>query len=160
MHEYAALIARAFPGLPPDARPNLDPQVDRFVENRDHRRSQERPPVGDPVRLRDLHPHRVVGVVVDQDEAAELEGLDGILVPGGFGVRGVEGKIRAVQYARENDIPFFGICLGMQCAAIEFGRNVVGLEGAHSTEFNKATPHPVVCLLSEQVKIEYVGGSA
>lgn len=78
-----------------------------------------------------------------------LEGLDGILVPGGFGERGVEGKILAAKYARENNLPYFGICLGMQVALIEFARHVAGLEGAHSTEFQKETPHPVVGLITE-----------
>lgn len=88
-----------------------------------------------------------------------LAGYDGILVPGGFGERGVEGKIEAIRYARERGIPFFGICLGMQCAAIEFARNVVGLTGAHSSEFNKDTPHPVICLLDEQRNITDKGGT-
>lgn len=80
-----------------------------------------------------------------------LEGLDGILVPGGFGERGVEGKIMAAQYARENNLPYFGICLGMQVALIEFARHIAGLEGAHSTEFNKETLHPVVGLITEWI---------
>ncbi|MCG9737742.1 CTP synthase [Shewanella insulae] len=80
-----------------------------------------------------------------------LEGLDGILVPGGFGERGVEGKIMAAQYARENKLPYFGICLGMQVALIEFARHVAGLENAHSTEFNKDTPYPVVGLITEWI---------
>ncbi|MCE9678080.1 CTP synthase [Shewanella sp. AS1] len=80
-----------------------------------------------------------------------LAGLDGILVPGGFGQRGVEGKILAAQYARENKLPYFGICLGMQVALIEFARNVAGLENAHSTEFNPETPHPVVGLITEWI---------
>src|SRR5205823_2580970 len=88
-----------------------------------------------------------------------LSGYDGILVPGGFGERGIEGKIEAIQYARERGIPFFGICLGMQCAAIEFARHVVGLTGAHSTEFNKYTPHPVICLLDDQRNITDKGGT-
>ncbi|WP_221050727.1 CTP synthase [Shewanella carassii] len=83
-----------------------------------------------------------------------LEGLDGILVPGGFGERGVEGKILAAQYARENELPYFGICLGMQVALIEFARHVAGMEGAHSTEFNKETPFPVVGLITEWVDEE------
>lgn len=78
-----------------------------------------------------------------------LAGLDGILVPGGFGERGVEGKILAAKYARENDIPYFGICLGMQVALIEFARNVAGMVGAHSTEFNPETAYPVVGLITE-----------
>ena len=83
-----------------------------------------------------------------------LEGLDGILVPGGFGERGVEGKIMAARYARENKVPYLGICLGMQVALIEFARNVAGLEGAHSSEFNSGTDHPVVGLITEWVDEE------
>jgi len=78
-----------------------------------------------------------------------LRGLDAILVPGGFGERGVEGKIEAVRYAREHGVPYLGICLGMQLAIIEFARHVAGLEGAHSTEFDRATPHPVIALITE-----------
>ncbi|MBM3999920.1 MAG: CTP synthase [Planctomycetes bacterium] len=88
-----------------------------------------------------------------------LGGFDGVLVPGGFGERGIEGKIQAIHFARTRQIPFFGICLGMQCAAIEFGRNVVGLERANSTEFHKDTPHPVICLLDEQRNITDKGGT-
>lgn len=78
-----------------------------------------------------------------------LEGVDAILVPGGFGERGIDGKIQAIRYARENRIPYLGICLGMQLAIIEYARSVAGLEGAHSTEFNRAAPHPVIALISE-----------
>jgi CTP synthase len=94
-------------------------------------------------------------------EGAErmLSGFDGILVPGGFGERGIEGKVDAIRYARLREIPFLGICLGMQCAVIEFGRNVIGLTGAHSTEFSKDTPHPVICLLDEQKSITDKGGT-
>jgi CTP synthase len=88
-----------------------------------------------------------------------LTGYDGLLVPGGFGERGIEGKIEAIKFARERGIPFFGICLGMQCAAIEFARHVAGLNGAHSTEFNKDTAHPVICLLDEQKNITDKGGT-
>lgn len=96
-----------------------------------------------------------------ESEGAEclLSGYDGILVPGGFGERGIEGKVQAIRYARERDIPFFGICLGMQCAVIEYGRNVLGMAGAHSTEFDKDTPHPVICLLNEQREITHMGGT-
>ncbi len=80
---------------------------------------------------------------------AILEGVHGILVPGGFGRRGTEGKIKAIKFARENKIPFFGICLGMQLAVVEFSRNVAGLEDAHSQEFNKHTPNPVIYLMRE-----------
>ena len=88
-----------------------------------------------------------------------LSGFDGLIVPGGFGERGIEGKVEAIRFARQREIPFLGICLGMQCAVIEFGRNVVGLASAHSTEFNKDTPHPVICLLDEQRSIIDKGGT-
>jgi CTP synthase len=88
-----------------------------------------------------------------------LAGVDGILVPGGFGERGIEGKVDAVRFARERNIPFFGICLGMQCAVAEFGRTVLGLDRANSTEFDKDTPHPVICLLNEQKTITDKGGT-
>ncbi len=88
-----------------------------------------------------------------------LAGYDGILVPGGFGERGTEGKVETIRFARERKIPFFGICLGLQCAAIEFARNVVGLSGANSTEFDKDTPDPVICLLDEQKNITFKGGT-
>jgi CTP synthase len=88
-----------------------------------------------------------------------LAGSNGILVPGGFGERGIEGKVEAIRFARERGIPFFGICLGMQCAVIEFARHRVQLAGAHSTEFNKDTPHPVICLLDEQKNVTDKGGT-
>jgi len=88
-----------------------------------------------------------------------LTGYDGVLVPGGFGERGIEGKIEAIQFARERRIPFFGICLGMQCAAIEFARHVVNLNGAHSTEFSRDTQHPVICLLDAQKNVVEKGGT-
>ena len=91
--------------------------------------------------------------------ATLFEGVSGILVPGGFGERGIEGKIEAVRYARENKIPYFGICLGMHMAVIEFARNVAGLEGAHSTEQDPKTPHPVIDLLPEQRNISDMGGT-
>ncbi|HRU93848.1 MAG TPA: CTP synthase [Anaerolineae bacterium] len=88
-----------------------------------------------------------------------LGGVDGILVPGGFGIRGTEGKINAVRYAREKKIPYFGICLGMQMAVVEFARNVCGLDKANSTEFDADTPHPVVCLLEELTGVRDMGGT-
>ena len=91
--------------------------------------------------------------------ASKLAGVQGVLVPGGFGHRGVEGKIAAIRYAREQKIPFFGICLGMQCAAIEFSRNVCGLEDANSTELAPGTPHPVISLLDEQRGVTDMGGT-
>jgi len=89
----------------------------------------------------------------------EFNDVDGILVPGGFGSRGIEGKIKAVQYARENRIPFFGICLGMQMAVVEFARNKCGLERANSTEFDAETPDPVIHLMDEQRSITAKGGT-
>ena len=86
---------------------------------------------------------------IEQNGTAALANMDAILVPGGFGKRGVEGKIKAIRYARENKLPYLGICLGMQLAVIEFARHVVSLEGAHSTEFEPATPHPVIALITE-----------
>ncbi|MBO8130293.1 MAG: CTP synthase [Candidatus Marinimicrobia bacterium] len=88
-----------------------------------------------------------------------LKNIDGLLVPGGFGERGIEGKIKAIQYVRENNIPFFGICLGLQCAVIEFARNVCKLEGANSTEFDEDTPYPVIDLMEEQKRILEKGGT-
>ncbi len=88
-----------------------------------------------------------------------LSGLQGILIPGGFGDRGTEGKIISARYAREKGVPFFGVCLGMQIAVIEFARNVCGLQGASSTEFDKSTPHPVISLLEEQKKVTQLGGT-
>ncbi|NCB75705.1 MAG: CTP synthase [Negativicutes bacterium] len=93
------------------------------------------------------------------DLAEVFAGVDGILVPGGFGDRGVEGKIEAIRYARENKIPYFGLCLGMQTAVIEFARNVMGFVGAHSTEFAPETPYPVIDLMPDQVDVEQKGGT-
>jgi len=87
--------------------------------------------------------------IIEQQGTGLLDGVDAILVPGGFGKRGIEGKIEAVRYARENNIPYLGICLGMQVAVIEYARNIAGLAGAHSTEFNKSTDYPVIALIEE-----------
>jgi CTP synthase len=89
----------------------------------------------------------------------ELATVDGVLIPGGFGVRGVEGKIDAVRFAREGGIPFLGICLGLQCAVVEFARHVCGLEGANSSEFDPASPHPVIDLLPEQKDVTDLGAT-
>ena len=97
---------------------------------------------------------------IEQSGAEEkLKGVHGILVPGGFGTRGVEGKIEAIRYARENKIPFFGICLGMQCAVIEFSRHVCGLDEANSTELVPGTPQPVISLLDDQRGVTDMGGT-
>ena len=97
--------------------------------------------------------------ITDDNVAEKLAGLDGLLVAPGFGHRGVEGKIVAVKYARENKLPFFGICLGMQMAAIEFARNVLGLKDAHSTEMDPDTKEPVIDLMEEQKKVTAKGGT-
>ncbi len=102
---------------------------------------------------------------VDAEQLSEetapslLNGVDGIVVPGGFGYRGIEGKIVAIKYARENGIPFLGLCLGLQCAVIEFARNVCGLKGANSTEFDEETRHPVIALMDEQRRVVQKGGT-
>jgi len=95
----------------------------------------------------------------DKSYEAQLEGYDGILVPGGFGKRGIEGMLKAIQYAREKHVPYFGICLGMQTACIEFARNVVGLADANSSEFDPATPHRVIYKLRELRGVEELGGT-
>ena len=95
----------------------------------------------------------------DTDMDRVMAGVDGILVPGGFGNRGIEGKIKAIQYAREHKIPFFGICLGMQCAVIEFARHVCGMADANSSEFNPNSTNPVIDLMPEQIDVEDLGGT-
>jgi CTP synthase len=108
---------------------------------------------------------KVVLSFVDSQEmetkgaAALLQGVDAILVPGGFGVRGSEGKIAAVRHARENRVPFFGICLGMQMAVVEYARGALGLQGANSIEFDEKTPHPVISLMESQVNVQDKGGT-
>jgi CTP synthase len=108
---------------------------------------------------------RIHKVLVEAEElergAAErlLSGVDGVLVPGGFGDRGIEGKVAAVRFARDRHIPFFGICLGLQCGVVEFARNVLGLEGANTTESDRKAAHPVVCLLDGQQKVVNMGGT-
>ena len=97
---------------------------------------------------------------IDEETAAEhFKGVHGLLVPGGFGERGVPGKIKAIRYARENGIPFFGICLGMQAAVIEFARNVCGLDDANSLEFDLMSPHPVISLMADQEDVVDMGGT-
>jgi len=111
------------------------------------------------------HRHRLRILWVDSEEltprtvAERLVGADGVIVPGGFGMRGIEGKIEAIQYCREHRVPFLGVCLGMQCAVIEFARNVCGMPGANSWEFDEETPYPVIDLLPEQKGVEDMGGT-
>ena len=107
------------------------------------------------VEIRNIHSEHI-----DQENVkSSLSGLDGILVAPGFGNRGIEGKIISIQYARENKIPFFGICLGMQCCVIEFARNVLHLEAANSTEMDLHTPYPVIDIMDEQKNIVQMGGT-
>jgi CTP synthase len=95
----------------------------------------------------------------DRDALAALAGMDGILIPGGFGERGIEGKIEAARIARENGIPYLGVCLGMQIAVVEFARHVAGMDGANSSEFDPETPYPVIDLLPEQKEVTDMGGT-
>ena len=97
--------------------------------------------------------------ITEENVHEYLKDADGILVPGGFGDRGVEGKITTIKYARENNVPFFGICLGMQLAAVEFARNVCGLTGAHSSELDPNTPYPIINLLADQENVVEMGGT-
>jgi CTP synthase len=107
------------------------------------------------VKVKSVHSEHIT----EKNISKQMENLDGILVAPGFGERGIEGKIRAVQFARENNIPFLGVCLGMQMAVIEFARNVVGLAQANSTEMDEHTPHPVISLMEEQKSITNKGGT-
>ena len=106
------------------------------------------------VKLRKLRAEDIL-----EDGTAALEGAHGLLVPGGFGERGLEGKITAIRWARENKVPFFGICLGMQCAVIEVARDLCGLEGAHTLEHSEHSPHPVIHLMKSQEDVEDKGGT-
>ncbi|HEY0668902.1 MAG TPA: CTP synthase [Sphingobacteriaceae bacterium] len=107
------------------------------------------------VRVRCIHSEELT----EENVAEKLKGLDGVLVAPGFGSRGIEGKIDAIRYVRENNIPFFGICLGMQCAVIEYGRNVLGLKNAHSTEMDENTDNAVISMMEEQKKVKNKGGT-
>ncbi|MDY0169546.1 MAG: CTP synthase [Thermoguttaceae bacterium] len=176
-HGLDALIVRKL-GLRA-GEPQLDPWRDLLYRMRNPEREVTIAVVGKYVEHRDAYKsiyealdhagvaHRAqVRILRVHSEAIERDGpekllcgADGVLVPGGFGERGIEGKLEAVRFARERSLPFFGICLGMQCAVIEFARNVVSLAGANSTEFNKDTPHPVICLLDEQRNITDKGGT-
>jgi CTP synthase len=124
--------------------------VGKYVQNRDSYLSLNEALTHAGVQNRTrVNIHFIESTDLEERGTAVLEGMDAILVPGGFGERGIEGKIAAVRHAREHRIPYLGICLGMQLAVIEFGRHVLGLAGATSTEFNRATPHPVIALITE-----------
>jgi CTP synthase len=135
--------------------------VGKYAEHRDAYKSIyeaiDHAAIGHHVQVR-------VGRIHSEDVQREgperlLTGYDGLLVPGGFGERGIDGKLESIRWARQRGIPFFGICLGMQCAVIEFARHVVGLTGADSTEFSRDCSHPVICLLDEQRHITTKGGT-
>ena len=124
--------------------------VGKYVQNRDSYISLNEALTHAGVKTRTrVNIHFIESTDIEEQGTGVLQGMDAILVPGGFGERGVEGKIAAVRYAREQRIPYLGICLGMQLAVIEYGRHVLGLDGATSTEFNRTTPHPVVALITE-----------
>ena len=137
------------------SRPASKPQSFTLRRLRECRPGAERGRAGEALRHAGIHTSAKINIhYFDSEElektgTAGLEKMDAILVPGGFGKRGTEGKIAAIRYARENGVPYLGICLGMQLATIEFARNVCGLAGANSTEFDPDTPHPVVALITE-----------
>jgi CTP synthase len=137
------------------AKANPDGQVDiamvgKYVQVKDSYISLNEALMHGGLKTRTrINIHYIESTDIEKLGTHALKGMDAILVPGGFGERGIEGKIAAVRYARENKIPYLGICLGMQLACIEFGRHVLGLEGANSTEFNRATGHPVIALITE-----------
>jgi CTP synthase len=137
------------------ARNNPDGQVDiamvgKYVQIRDSYISLNEALMHAGLKSRSrINVHYLESTELERDGTARLAGMDAILVPGGFGERGIEGKIQAVRWARENGVPYLGICLGMQLAIIEFGRHVLGFTDAHSTEFNRGTPHPVIALIIE-----------
>jgi CTP synthase len=137
------------------AKANPDGQVDiamvgKYVQVKDSYISLNEALTHAGVKTRTrVNVHYIESTDIEKHGTHALSGMDAILVPGGFGERGIEGKIAAVRYARENKIPYLGICLGMQLAVIEYGRHVLGLENANSTEFNRATAHPVIALITE-----------
>jgi CTP synthase len=137
------------------AKANPDGQVDiamvgKYVQIRDSYLSLHEALMHGGLKSRTrVNIHYIESTDIEQHGTHALEGMDAILVPGGFGERGIEGKIQAVRYAREQGVPYLGICLGMQVAIVEYGRHVLGMTDANSTEFNRATPHPVIAMISE-----------
>jgi len=138
-----------------NAKANPDGQVDiamvgKYVQIRDSYLSLHEALMHGGLKSRTrVNIHYIESTDIEQHGTHMLQGMDAILVPGGFGERGIEGKIQAVRYAREQGIPYLGICLGMQVAIVEYARHVLGFTGANSTEFNRATPHPVIALICE-----------
>ncbi|RPE00032.1 CTP synthase [Aureibaculum marinum] len=165
--------------LPTDPKPNLEQWNEFLRKHKNPKHTVEIGLVGKYVELQDayksiseafIHAGSSQEINVNlhwihseslttENAASKLKDLNGVLVAPGFGVRGVEGKIKAIQYIRENNIPFLGICLGMQMAVIEFARNVLNLENANSTEMDKKTPYPVINLMEEQKNISNMGGT-
>jgi CTP synthase len=131
-----------------DAKLNPEAEVDIAIRDSYISLNEALTHAGVQTRTR-VRIHFIESTDIEERGTGVLEGMDAILVPGGFGERGIEGKIAAVRHARENGIPYLGICLGMQLAVIEYGRNVLRLDGANSTEFNRAGPHPVIALITE-----------
>ncbi len=137
------------------AKANPDGQVDiamvgKYVQIRDSYLSLHEALMHGGLKSRTrVNIHYIESTQLEQHGTHSLEGMDAILVPGGFGERGIEGKILAARYAREQGVPYLGICLGMQVAIVEYGRHMLGLDDANSTEFNRVTPHPVIALISE-----------
>ena len=124
--------------------------VGKYVQNRDSYISLNEALIHAGVQNRTrVNIHFIESTEIETQAASALAGMDAVLVPGGFGERGVEGKIAAIRHAREQGLPYLGICLGMQLAVIEYGRHVLGLQGATSTEFNRETPHPIIALITE-----------
>jgi CTP synthase len=138
-----------------NAKTNPDGQVDiamvgKYVQIRDSYISLNEALMHGGLKTRTrVKVHYLESTDIEKEGVGALAGMDAILVPGGFGERGIEGKIQAIRYAREHGVPYLGICLGMQLAIIEYGRNVLHLAGAHSTELNRSTPHPVIALITE-----------
>ena len=164
--------------LPSGAGTDLSDWEAMLAEVKSAKRSAEIAVVGKYIELHDAyksiyesldhagianHAHvsvrKLAAEAILEDGVEVLEGVDGLLVPGGFGERGLEGKITAIRWARENGVPFFGVCLGLQCAVIEFARNVAGLEGAHTLEHTPHTPHPVIHLMESQEVVSDKGGT-
>jgi len=137
------------------SKANPDGQVDiamvgKYVQIRDSYISLNEALVHGGLKARTrVNIHYIESTDIEQHGTHVLKGMDAILVPGGFGERGIEGKIQAVRFAREQRVPYLGICLGMQVAIVEYGRHMLGLQDANSTEFNRATPHPVIALITE-----------
>lgn len=154
LKEWSALVARA---ASPSNSVNIG-LVGKYVDLPDAYLS-----VTEALKHAGIHHNAEVKVrwiaADDIDSTGNLTDLDGILVPGGFGVRGIEGKVDAITYAREQGVPFLGICLGLQCAVVEFARNVAGMKGANSLEFDEKTPYPVIAMLDSQHGVIELGGT-